>query len=219
MRVLIFVVFAALTLQSCVRSYNDVGLYEKTGQMKPITIVMPVINRVEGLDLTWDVSRELTDEIRRRVFDSSKLYLLRENGSNELAKTLLVANPKEISPATLNRFGASEFVVVSELIEQNQKSYGLSMHGDKPSRADEIGAVLSLAMRVRVIDRRSVEPKVVLQEILEYDHIISKAYLSVDYVKTHWGTELYQNTPMGLAHNRLVRELVSHIEAYIVAAK
>ena len=55
--------------------------------------------------------------------------------------------------------------------------------------------------------------------MFEYDHIVSKAYLNADYVKTPWGTEQYHNTPMGMAHAKIVRELVSHVEGYVVAAR
>ncbi|MCP5469958.1 MAG: hypothetical protein H7A36_05580 [Chlamydiales bacterium] len=204
----------ALLCAGCANNYSDTGLYEKTGQMKPIVVVMPVINRVGNLHLLWDVSRELTDEIRKRVFDSSRLYLLREGGTLDIAKTLACPNPREISPAALRNFGASEFLVVTELIDQEQKPYGL--HTQKN---EETGAVLSVKMRVRVIDRRHPEPRVILQEVLECDHIVARAYLNTDYSKMPWGTEQFHNTPMGLAHSRVLRDLVSHIEGYIVAAR
>ena len=89
---------------------------------------------------------------------------------------------------------------------------------DHPTRS-EVGSVLSLALRVRVIDVRHETPKVILQEVLDQDYVVSRAYMNCDYSKKPWGTEAFNYTPMGMAHNRLVRELVSRIEAYIGAAQ
>lgn len=204
----------ALFCVGCSKTCCDTGLYEKTGQMKPIVVVLPVIDRTGGVDLPWNVAAEMTDEIRRRVFDSSRLYLLREGGTPEMAMTLACPNPHEIQPGALRDLGASEFLVVSELVDQKQVPYGL-----QTQKAEETGAVLSVKMRVRVIDRRDPEPKVVLQELLEYDHIVARPYLNTDYRKTQWGMEQFHNTPMGIAHSKIVRELVSHLEGYIVAAR
>lgn len=204
----------ALLCVGCANTCCDTGLYEKTGQMKPIVVVLPVLDRTQDVELPWSLAAEMTDEIRKRVFDSSRLYLLREGGTPEIAMTLSCPNPHEIPATALQDMGASEFLVVAELVDQKLTPYGL-----QTQKAEETGAVLSVKMRVRVIDRRSPEPKVVLQELLEYDHIVARPYLNADYNKIQWGMELFHNTPMGLAHSKIVRELVAHVEGYIVAAR
>ncbi len=204
----------ALLCVGCSKTCCDTGLYEKTGQMKPIVVVLPVLDRTGGVELPWSLASEMTDEIRKRVFDSSRLYLLREGGTSEMAMTLSCPNPYDIPAAALRDLGASEFLVVAEVVDQQQNSYGL-----QTQKAEETGAVLSVKMRVRVIDRRSPEPKVVLQELLELDHVVARPYLNADYKKTQWGSEQFHNTPMGIAHSKIVRELVSHVEGYIVAAR
>jgi hypothetical protein len=179
--------------------------------------VLPVINNNENPDLTWDISTELTDEIRNRIYDSKKIYLLREGGNREMAQLLSTPNIKAISKNVTESLGAAQFVVVSEIIEQDEEKYGLGP-GDHPFRS-EVGAILSLALRVRVIDLRNEKPKVILQEILDNDFVISRAYMNCDYKKMPWGTEAFTRTPMGIAHNRLIRTLVSRIESYIEAAQ
>jgi len=182
--------------------------------MKPVVVVLPVIDRTESCGLPWSLADEMTDEIRRRVYDSSRIYLLRESGTLDVAKTLSCPNPHDISAAALRDFGPSEFIVVTEIVEQKQNPYGL-----QTQKGEGTGAVLAVKMRVRVIDRRHPQPKVILQELVECDHIVARPYLNADYQKTQWGMEQFQNTPMGLAHNKIVRELVSHVEGYIVAAR
>jgi hypothetical protein len=210
---------AALLCGGCTRNYRDTTLYQLSGRQKPIVAVLPVIDNTSENNLRWDLSRELTDEIRKRVYDSKKIYLLRDGGNLEIAKQLSTPNPQAISTTAIANLGAAEFAVVAEIIEQDEEPYGINRASlDHPVRA-EVGSVLSLALRVRVIDVRHEEPKVVLQEVLDHDYVIARAYMNCDYAKMPWGTEAYTRTPMGMAHSRLIRELVSRVEAYIEAAQ
>ncbi len=213
-RILIAIVAMTTVLPGCARSYRDTSLYQKTGQVKPIVSVMPVINHSEANQLTWDLSREFTDEIRKRVYDSSKLYLLREGGTLEYAKELNDPNPTNLPHDVKEQMGAAEYVVVAELIDQHETPYGL------PNRSshEEVGSVLSLALRLRVIDLRREKPRVILQEVIDYDYIIAKPYLKTDYNRCAWGTEAYERTPYGMAHSKVIRDLVAHAESYIIAA-
>jgi hypothetical protein len=202
----------------CMRRCGDMTLYQQSGRQKPIVAVLPVIDNTSKNDLKWDLSREMTDEIRKRVFESKRIYLLREGGNLEIAKLLSTPNPQAISKATATSLGATEFAVVAEIIEQEEEKYQVVSLLDM-SKSTDAGSVLSLALRVRVIDVRQEKPKVILQEVLDNDYVISRAYMNCDYSKYPWGTEAFAHTPMGMAHNRLIRTLVSRIEAYIEAVK
>lgn len=208
----------ALILASCVPSYRDTALFQRSGRQKAIVAVLPVINRVSSEAVSWDLSKEFTDEIRNRVYDSSKMYLLREHGSRELAQQLNTPNPSKISKVALDNLGAAEFAVVTELIDQTQTPYGMRPTSEK-NPLQGAGAVLNLSFRVRIIDLRHDTPKVILQEVVDHEQIIPRAYMVADYVKTPWGTEAFQRTPLGMAHAKIVRELVSRVETYIEAAR
>lgn len=221
MRSALFLTIVGITVAttSCVRSYRDTSLYQPTGQIKPIVSIMPVINATGQQGPEWDYAREFTDEIRKRIFDSSRLYLLREGGSLALAKELSTPNPMEIPSDIKSRLGSAapaEYVVVTEFLEQKETPYETAS-----SRAvqEEAGALLSLTLRVRVVDLRGDTPKVVLQEIIDQEHMIAKPYLKTDYTKSGWGTDAYASTPLGMAHSKVVRELVAHVESYIIAAR
>lgn len=199
---------------SCVQNCRDTTLYQRTGRQKAIVAVLPFIDHTSEHHFSWDLAREFTDEVRKRVFDSNKIYLLRDAGSFELAKQFNTPDPKTIPESAFKELGASEFVVVGELIDQKQIPYGLPKSRDNSS-LEEVGAVLSLALRVRVIDVRHEKPKIILQEILNHEHVVARAYINTDYSKAPWGSEAFERTPMGIAHNRLVRELLARVEAYV----
>lgn len=215
MRYWIPILGIAALCASCVQHCRDTTLYQRTGRQKAIVAVLPFIDHTSEHHFSWDLAREFTDEVRKRVFDSSQIYLLRDAaGSLELAKQFNSPDPKTIPESALKAFGATQFIVVGELIDQKQVPYGLLKSRDTSS-LEEVGAVLSLALRLRVIDVRHEQPKIVLQEILNHEHVIARAYLDTDYSKAPWGSEAFERTPMGIAHNRLVRELISRVETYV----
>ncbi|MCH9625071.1 MAG: hypothetical protein S4CHLAM123_02380 [Chlamydiales bacterium] len=217
-RLIFALAIAACTLSGCARNYRDTTLYQLSGRQKAIVAVLPVIDRSNQTQVNWDLSREFTDEIRNKVYDSQTLYLLREGGSIEIAKLLSAPNPNAIPAMAKESLGAAQFVVLSEILEQKEMPYGVGSDTNHPVRG-EIGSVLSLSMRVRIVDVRDATPRVILQEVLDQEYAIARPYLHCDYEKMGWGTHSFNNTPMGIAHNRLVQELVSRTEAYIEAAR
>ena len=210
---------AALLCGGCARHCGDSALYQLSGRQKPIVAVLPVIDRTQQSELSWDMSREFTDEIRKRVYDSKRVYLLRDAGSLEIAKLLSTPNPKAISSEAVQNLGAAEYAIVAEIIEQDEASHSIARRASRHISPSDIGTVLSVGLRVRVIDLRNETPKIVLQEVLEQDFSVALAYMNNDYEKTPWGTEAFNRTPMGMAHNRLVRELVARAESYIEASR
>jgi len=214
---ILFAILAAACV-GCARHYRDATLYHASGRAKPIVAVLPVINSSsDEQKVCWDLTREMTEELRKRVYNSPKLYLLREHGSLEIAKQLSVPNPNLLSREPIERMGAAEFIVVSELLDHHETSYGFQ-NPDKP-HLEEIGADLTVAMRIRVLDIRGQQPKIILQEVINHEYPISRAYLNTDYEKACWGTEAFERTPIGIAHSKIVREIVARVEGYIAASR
>ncbi len=216
---LCFVGLIVLCCTGCAPDNRDTTLYQRSGRQKAIVAVLPCINKVTDYELTWDLSREFTDEIRKRVYDSSRIYLLRDHGSLEIAEKLNTPNPSMISREEINKLGAAEFVIVAELIDQTEVPYNPKKHVDDSFIRSDVASVLNVSMRVRVIDIRNEEPKVILQEILNNEHVIAGAYKACDYSRTPWGTEAFQRTPLGMAHGKIVRELVTRVENYVEAVR
>ena len=141
---------------------------------------------------------------------------MRDGGSLAKAKELNIPDLSQLPKNARQDLGAAEFVIVAELIDQHQTSYGL---GSNRPFLDEVGAVLSVVMRVRLLDLRHDEPQVILQEIINQDHMVSRPYLKTDYTKAPWGTTAFDRTPVGLAHSKMVREIVGRVEGYVGARK
>lgn len=205
-----------LLCAGCGRHYGDATLYQSSGGAKPIVALLPVIENCNSEELSWDVSEEMTSRISKRIVDSARLYLLKEKTDLSLAKQLNNPNPQNIPKGITKGLGAAEYVIVTELIDQSVETHSHPKAAVKP-HLNEVGATLHLAMRVRVLDIRGEEPKVILQEVVVEDYAIPRPYLFVDYSKNSWGKESYERTPRGLAHSKIVRELVSHAEGYIGA--
>lgn len=218
-RFFIFLAACAALCVGCVGQNRDTTLYHRSGRAKPIVAVLPVIDNTAEKLVSWDVSNEITEEIRKRIFTSPKLYLLREGGSLDLAEQLNMANPAELAKQTEQKLGAAEFIVVAELIDQNEKPFGVPGASSEKPHLEEVGSVISMAMRVRVLDVRGEHPRIILQEVLSHEQIVSRAYLNCDYGKSCWGTEAYERTPLGIVHNKMVRELVARVEGYVGASK
>jgi hypothetical protein len=206
----------ALLATGCVNNLRDTTLYHSTGRQKAIVAVLPVISHVDPKSVDWDLSREFTDEIRKRVYESTKIYLLRDASSPEISEAFTAIDPTTLPSSLVARLQPAQFAIVAELLDQQQTPYGQTAFRAK---AEESGALLETKMRVRVIDLRFGEPKVIFQDLLEQQYDISRAYLNCNWEKMGWGTEAFQRTPMGLVHSRLVRELVARVESYIEAAR
>lgn len=208
-----------LLLTACGRNCYDTTLYHLSGRQKPIVAVLPVIDNTAQSSFRWELSDELTDELRKRVFESKNIYLLRDGGNREIAQLLSTPNPAKIPTSATHSLGAAQFAVIAEIIEQDEESYGIKGADLNHPIKSGVGSVISLALRVRVIDVREATPKVILQEILDQDYVVSRAYMNCDYERMPWGSEAFSRTPMGIAHTRLIKTLVSRIEAYIESVR
>lgn len=208
----LMLVFVATT--SCAtRHFRDTALYHPSGRAKPLVAVLPVINSVGSGDVGWDLSQEMTEEIRKKVSDSSRIFLFKSQANLAQAIALNSADLGKLSTVESQNLSPAEFVVVTELIDQSQHSKGYK--NEKRTYLNEVGVKVTVAMRLRVIDLRGKEPRVVLQEVVTQTQDVGKGYLGVDYSKTPWGTVAFANTPLGMAHSKIVREIVSHVEGYI----
>lgn len=204
MKQLLLCALLALSSVGCVRNFKDTTLYTPSGKAKPIVAVLPVICSVEEKKLPWNLSEEFTNELTARITDSAKLYLLRDETTLDQATRLNDPDPKTLPQSVLSSLHDAEYVLVTELVDHTQKSVGAAKGSEK----------IELAMRVRVIDLTGRTPKVILQEIVECDHDVAGAYAQCDYKRNRYGSPNFRNTPMGIAHNKLVKAVVSHIEGY-----
>lgn len=201
----------ALTALSCSRNDNNnttTSLFHEDGRSKPSVAVASMLDTT-SFDASWSLSEELTDGVMKLLSSTGKI----------------VVHAQEESPFTENPFSANlswmkrefqghEFVAFLELVE----------HEFTPVKAkgtpdQEASANLNMAVRLRVVDLRPSNPKIVLQEMIRDTYFVPKTLIPNDYSVDTWGTENYKKSPMGVAHNILVNEVASRIGDYILLAK
>lgn len=216
---------AAIVLTSCSEKYKDTTLYQINGRAKPIVAILPVIDGRESQEtmssrgVTWDISKELTEGIRGRLSNSEKLYVLRDGGNIDVAQQFNTVDCRQISRNFSQGINNAEFIVVTELVNQQEKPYNQDRFSPAHSVKGEVAEVLSIDFRVKVVDMREATPKIVLQEVIHANHLINKPESQFDYSRAAYGSSSYIRTPMGVAHHKLVREVTGRIENYIRATK
>lgn len=204
-----------VVLGGCASHYRDTALFYRDGRAKPLVAVLPVINSAGAQKVAWDVCEELTEGLRHQITDSSKIYLVDTAASVRCAETLNAPRLEQFPAGIKEGLSPAEFVIVAELLNQQQMPYGLQKAPSKKAHLKQVGADLALSMRIRVIDLRGDAPTVVLQEVVTENYDVAKAYLHTDYKRMAWGTPAYKCTPMGMAHAKLISEVIAHAEGYI----
>jgi hypothetical protein len=202
----------ALVCAGCRTEHSDFFPYHEDGTPKPNVALVPMIVECKT-DVPWNLSQELTSDIRKTLMRHGLLFLPREVDLQKqlgpLSQKELVSN-KDLMPFL--HFQPEHFVVVLELIEHKEVPYKRGQI--KPLYVANIPAndavVLMMKVRLRIIDIRGGEPKLIRQEIVESNHMMPKGALQQS-IAQH-GTEAFGISPLGLAHARLVRDVTAIIE-------
>lgn len=162
---------------------------------------------------SWDLAKELTNSTYTELMQHGKLFLptqatlqkqMAETNKSELLST------HDLMPFLY--FQPEHFVVVLDLIEHKivpyhrgriKPLYPAHVHPDD-------AVVLVMKVRLRVVDIRGGEPKVVRQEVVDSNHVIAKQELAESMLL--YGKDKYLQSALGMAHARLVRDIVEKIE-------
>ena len=208
MRYLPIFLLTLLVAGCCNRYKNDTATrYHEDGRAKPVA-AMPAMIDTTSFDLPWSISEELTSSIVQMVGKGGQIYI---QSQDDFA---IAANPFTGDLSWMKReFLNQEFAVFLELAEHEL------VPSSKTGSDIGISNNLNMGVRVRVIDLRGAEPKVVLQEMVRESYYIPKTLFPVDYDTVSWGTEDYKKTPMGVAHHQIAQEVAARISEYILLAK
>ncbi len=181
--------------------------YHEDGRAKPVA-ALPAMIDTTSFDVPWSVSEELTSAIGQIISKGGKIFV---QSQDDFA---IASNPFSGDLSWMKReFQNQEFAVFLELAEHEWIS---SME----EAADfDAANTLSMGVRVRVIDLRGNQPKIVLQEMIRDSYYLPKTLLPVDYDAISWGTEEYKNTPLGIAHRQLAQQIAGRVSEYILLAK
>ena len=191
--------------------------YHENAKRKPVVAMLPVICRVDNY-LPWDLSEEFTSEIQRRLIKHSVVYLNSVDMPEHLRQKLEKEDSIMLSKDDFHELSAqNDFVVLLELIDHSEEPFRQAQTGEQ-YMDQTVDRVLNIKMRVKVADLRASQPKIVLQEILQINHLIPRDAAGVNYDRVVWGSDAYPATAYGRAHAKLERDLSKQIENYIAIA-
>lgn len=206
MPALILGMFAA----SCNRCCEETSRFHDDGRAKPVVAIASMIDTT-SFDAPWSLSEEFTRMIVDNVARSGEIFVRAQE------EVPAAENPFNSDISWMKKeFGSKEFAVFLELVEHDAVP---ATRGKKNFNPYEVSTNLEMAVRVRVIDLRGAEPKIVLQEMIRDSYFIPKTLLPPDYSVVGWGTEEYRKTPMGIAHSHIAQEIANRISDYILLAK
>ncbi len=201
----------ALLLGGCQYDQTLTSVIERPAlKGRPIVALLPVAD-LSRHDLSWNVSHELTESIRKHVSEHNRLYLISKDQIDEIQHKSAQRDPFGIETGWVKKaYPLNEFVAFFELVEHRE----IPLVNGEGSPAQ-----LSVAMRVRVFDLRTEQATVVLQEIIEQSHHIPKQFTRNQFnevPQASWGDEMFEISPLGIAHEKLCQELATRVEDYIL---
>lgn len=208
MRRMSILILAAAAV-SCSRNQTETfSRFHEDGRAKPTVAIASMIDTT-SFDASWSISEELTNGIMSQIASTGAIYV----------------HSQEESPFTDNPFGGDltwmkrefqgeEFVAFLELVEHE-----FAPVRTKGASLQEASSNLNMAVRIRVIDLRPDNPRIVLQEMIRDSYFVPKTLIPTDYSVDVWGTENFRKSPMGVAHAGFIKEIASRIADYVLLAK
>lgn len=206
MRYFLVTILSFLVFTSCSdkQSDNNVSRFYDDGRARPVVAISSVIDST-SYDIPWSLSDELTHLITNQLSTNNNLFL---SSTQEMDDSLTNSdNPFDVNIDWMkDRFEKEEFLVFLELLNHNEL---------KKSNITN----LDMSMRIKIVDVRGKEPKVILQECINDNYYIAKGSIKEDYQNIIWGSLEYANSRMGLAHKQLAKEITNRISDYIALSK
>ena len=200
-----------LSVASCNRCCDETATrFHDDGRAKPVVAITSMIDTT-SFDAPWSLSEEFTSLVFNQVSSSGEIYI---QTHEEFPPS---ENPFNADISWMKKeFPSQEFAVFLELVEHDIVPV---TKGRKSFNQYEASTNLEMAVRIRVIDLRGAQPKIVLQEMVRDSYFVPKTILPTDYSISGWGTSEYRKTPMGIAHAQLAQEIANRVSEYILLAK
>ena len=198
----------ALVAMGCGHSNYEISRYHEDGRAKPLVAVASMIDTT-SFDAAWSLSEEFTASVVNQVSQGGEIFVILQE------EFPFSENPFSGGDLSWMRreFQDKEFVVFLELVEHE------IVPAEKNRSPLEVSSNLNMAVRVRVVDLRPAQPKVVLQEMVRDTYFIPKTLIPTDYSVVVWGSDEYRKSPIGIAHAQVVNEISSRVSDYILLAK
>lgn len=215
----LFILIMAFAFVGCNTSGSHMQAfkYHENARRRAVVAILPVISKVDNY-LPWDLSEEFTCEIQKRLGHHSEIYLNSVDIPVHLKAKLEASDSIALDKKDFHEMSAqNDFAVILELIEHSETPFSPA-YSDVDLTSEPIDRILNMKMRVKVLDLRAANLKVVLHEIFPLNHQIPREYSSVNYDRVVWGSDAYPATAYGRAHAKLEKEISRQIENYISIA-
>ena len=185
-------------------------------EKKPIVSIVPVIDHTKN-DYNWNLSDELSCTIYNRIAWKDRVAVNKASQVRSKIRQMKEGQNPFAADITWTKkaFQDDEFVVFLELVEHEEVP---KINRKKPIELQNVSANLNMGMRVRVIDLRREEPKIILQELIRDSHFIPRPFTQANFLQVEWGDDGFSVSPIGLAHADFTKQIASRIEEYIVTA-
>lgn len=160
-RLLLAVLLCFLTLACGGPRYVDYFPYHDDGRPKPQVVLLPVVDCTRK-NLPWDLSCEITNGLRDEVRNRGVLFLFSEEQAQEWltqSKVDFFTNEETLAKV----FCGADFIVLTEFLEHEYIPYhppGIEYSSLPPQ------TLLSVKVRLKIIDLHLRYPRVVLQEVI-----------------------------------------------------
>lgn len=187
--------------------YVDYFPCHDDGTPKPKVALMPIMNT--GCSLPWDLSEEIYDGMYYELMNSGEIYLVspKEMGKGWLNRNSINFFSNDFS--CMQDFSNTDFVVVMEVIER-------SVCACDPCAPSNLS--LTMRVRIKMIDIRGCEPKIVLYEIFKTSYTGIQKNADIEN-EIFWRDECYPKTFCGKGHHRIIYMLTKRLEEVIWSLK
>jgi hypothetical protein len=215
MKRLISCLLLSLLVTSCAPRYKEYFAYTDEGFEKPKVAILPVLNSSKAV-LNSDISDEIIFGLRNSICSMDKLFPLPQSDVNAAAALIGDAHyfTPDVSPwkGFLNAHYAIVMEVSQHKIVPFEKGAFSNLY---PTNGGHSNQVLAIKVRLRILDVKYNQAKLVLDEIVESNHMMPWGFDQAVNKECSFDSPYYANTPFGMAHNRLIWQLSSRIHQVI----
>lgn len=208
--------FISLSFSSCSSRWDNYQSYYDPGKVKPRVVVIPVMDACDHFQGGWNLGRELTLEIRENLLRNSGVYVLDKDRLNTLLSSMSVWDlchfdrlERDIWPY----FARADFAVLLEVQEHQCSPFEqakINPHDSKETYP--YGWILTIKVRMVILDVRMNRPQVILDEIIGSTHTIPPGEECTNYQSDCWGTLEYAKSPFYICHEKISKNIAYRIE-------
>lgn len=213
----IAVFILSLAVAGCVPSQTYFLPRDMRDSDAPKVVILPLFDS-SNHTLTWNLSHELTKELRSRIIDDRIICILDDETTFNSVLKVRRVSPEDCLNEIGTQFCQAQFVVLLDLV-QHDVAHHERLLMDPCEICDEmrLAATLMMKVQITVVDVREPSPLIVLQEYMNCNYRIPPRYEFCCYCHPYKCEEWYLDTPCDQAHKCLCKQIADRIEQVALA--